>query len=1113
MANATDTCGCCEGAQSITPQPHANRPGLEALTYRVGTHATFLETMLARLSSLNPLRNLTTRAPEDPSIAFLDAWATVADVLTFYQERIANEGYLRTAMERRSILELARLIGYALRPGVAASAWLALELDKDHEVTIQPYELKAQSVPGPGEMPQTFENIEPLEARYAWNKLQPRLTQPQTITTIKDQKRIYVKGISTNLKPNDVVLLTAGDVAYKAYRVADVKADPLNDRTLVTFQVPPASSLTQAAKSALDQLADIARRYAVPAKLEQFGVSTDTQAAQEIIALLDEVGRRARASYSGADSAELAVREILTQIAAAKDTAKQRQVAHLVPWLTEITQELDAAVRPVVEAAAREKARAFAEAVMPSSGFFQPGDTLKSDPLQQVMGSLTKPPSVPPRNALSLQRNVASTFAARADTGLQLAGTFDTGIRQSLPLALANVKVTPDSSVRAYVFRAVARPFGHNAVPRPVIQGDNVKYTTYAEWQIDDPFGRRVPAFVTPGSDIEDTGTSQASDALYHRPDTLYLDGEYKIQTSGWVVIEGAQFPGNPLSLNLGKGEATASQLSLAAYGISGKATRLGLTEPNRWLTAGSTSFAPVHTTVVYCESEELPLAEEPIEAPICGGDTEIELDSLYSGLQSGRWIIVSGERDDIVDEEGNKVRGVKTAELVMLAEVTQKVKEIAAQNAARYHYYYYGPIGLPGDRTHTFIKLAKKLEYCYRRDTVTLYGNVVKATHGETRRETLGSGDGSQAFQSFGLKQPPLTFVASPTPAGADSTLKVYVNDVQWHETDSLYEPGAADRQFIIKTDDDSKTTVVFGNGHYGARLPTGIENIRAQYRNGIGKAGNVRAEQISQLMSKPLGLRGVINPLRASGGADKESRDTARRNAPLTVTALDRLVSVSDYADFARTFAGIGKAAATTITDGRREWVHATIAGADDIPIDETSDLYRNLLQALHDYGDPYQPVALQVRELLLLVVSARVRILADYQWEPVAKAIRAKLLETFSFERYELGQDVLLSAVISTIQSVPGVAYVDVDVLGGVPEKKTDKDAEKKPIRRLLTPEEIAATVADLLQRNVSLRQPDPRVWVNLADFEDGAMRPAQLAYLMPTVADTLVLNQIM
>src|SRR6476646_938632 len=125
------SCGCCEGVAVLTPMPTGNRPGLDALSYRVGTHATFLETMKARLSSADfpELRGLTTRAADDPSIALLDGWATVGDVLTFYQERIANEGYLRTAVERRSVLELARAIGYELNPGVAASTFLAFTVE------------------------------------------------------------------------------------------------------------------------------------------------------------------------------------------------------------------------------------------------------------------------------------------------------------------------------------------------------------------------------------------------------------------------------------------------------------------------------------------------------------------------------------------------------------------------------------------------------------------------------------------------------------------------------------------------------------------------------------------------------------------------------------------------------------------------------------------------------------------------------------------------------------------------------------------------------------------------------------------------------------------------
>src|SRR2546423_15355513 len=136
LDNATtelNDCGCCEGISVETPETIANRPGLSAIAYRVGTHSRFRETLLARLSSSNQgaLKKLTTRDPDDFSIALLDAWATVSDVLTFYQERIANEAYLRTARERLSLLELARLIGYELAPAVAAEALLAFTIDAE----------------------------------------------------------------------------------------------------------------------------------------------------------------------------------------------------------------------------------------------------------------------------------------------------------------------------------------------------------------------------------------------------------------------------------------------------------------------------------------------------------------------------------------------------------------------------------------------------------------------------------------------------------------------------------------------------------------------------------------------------------------------------------------------------------------------------------------------------------------------------------------------------------------------------------------------------------------------------------------------------------------------
>jgi hypothetical protein len=185
--------------------------------------------------------------------------------------------------------------------------------------------------------------------------------------------------------------------------------------------------------------------------------------------------------------------------------------------------------------------------------------------------------------------------------------------------------------------------------------------------------------------------------------------------------------------------------------------------------------FRVLRSSVVFAQSEELPLAEEPVADPICKGATSwIELDGLYSELKSGRWVIVSGERADVTvddpDHPGTPVAvpGIQSSELVMLANVVQDAA-LETGSPASVGGAGADPTGdgqkaapLPGERNHTFLQFAKDLQYCYVRDKVTIYGNVVKATHGETRNETLGNGDGAKALQSFTLKQPPLTFVAA---------------------------------------------------------------------------------------------------------------------------------------------------------------------------------------------------------------------------------------------------------------------------------------------------------------------------------------------------------------
>lgn len=624
----------------------------------------------------------------------------------------------------------------------------------------------------------------------------------------------------------------------------------------------------------------------------------------------------------------------------------------------------------------------------------------------------------------------------------------------------AEASSTP-SKPTVYALRVTASLFGSTA-PRPPLLNRDGTLQDYKDWH---------------------RWTADEDEAI----NLLFLDTSYeKIQDQSYVVIQnqtGSPIFGEPSGIKIRTIE-TAVLESRAAYGAPGKTTKLTLLEdwltqlPENDQTNASNQWEDIlRGTVVYAQSEEIALALEPIADPIPEPGTRniILLADLYDGLEAGRWLVVSGERDDILD-----VTGVRAAELVMLAGVEQ-------MNAAGF-----------GDQTHSKLILANDLKYRYKRETVTIYANVVKATHGETRNEVLGSGDSSQALQSFTLRQAPLTYVAASNPKGVDSTLHVRVNEVEWHEAENLAEAGPTDLKFITRTADDDKTTIIFGNGEQGTRLPTGIENIRATYRSGIGKAGNVKAGQISLLMTRPLGVKEVINPLRASGGADRESRDQARRNAPLAVLGLDRLVSTQDYADFARKFAGIGKASAARLSDGNHQLVHVTIAGADDIPIDKTSDLYQSLFKALHDFGDPYLPITLEMRELILIIISANVRILPDYLWESVANKIRLQLLDTFSFERRDLGQDALWSEVIHAIQSVEGVAYVDIDLLGGV--------SEKNETGALRTPQEIA----DMIQAMIEEQEEKPwsRIRVDLATKN----RPAQLAFLTPDVEATLILNEV-
>ena len=115
----------------------------------------FRQGMLNQIPLLLP--NWTDRSESDFGVVLVELFAYVADILSYYQDRVANEAYLPSATQRRSVVELLRLIDYRIDPGLAASAWIHLDASADVTVTgsALPYRLKTAGVPG--EPDQNFE--------------------------------------------------------------------------------------------------------------------------------------------------------------------------------------------------------------------------------------------------------------------------------------------------------------------------------------------------------------------------------------------------------------------------------------------------------------------------------------------------------------------------------------------------------------------------------------------------------------------------------------------------------------------------------------------------------------------------------------------------------------------------------------------------------------------------------------------------------------------------------------------------------------------------------------------------------------------------------------------
>lgn len=97
--------------------------------YMARDYESFKRAMINLIPTKLP--NWTDRSEADFGIVLIEIFAHMADILSYYQDRIANESFLATARERRSVIQHLRLIGYELEPAAAATAELTLIVSND----------------------------------------------------------------------------------------------------------------------------------------------------------------------------------------------------------------------------------------------------------------------------------------------------------------------------------------------------------------------------------------------------------------------------------------------------------------------------------------------------------------------------------------------------------------------------------------------------------------------------------------------------------------------------------------------------------------------------------------------------------------------------------------------------------------------------------------------------------------------------------------------------------------------------------------------------------------------------------------------------------------------
>ena len=304
---------------------------------------------------------------------------------------------------------------------------------------------------------------------------------------------------------------------------------------------------------------------------------------------------------------------------------------------------------------------------------------------------------------------------------------------------------------------------------------------------------------------------------------------------------------------------------------------------------------------------------------------------------------------------------------------------------------------------------------------------NVLRVSRGKSvPREVLGSGDATRPGQDFALRNAPVTYLqdsASHSGENYSSTVRIWVNGVEWLEQQSFYGQPSTAHIFVTYEDDEGKTHVKTGDGVNGARLPSGVDNVVASYRYGSGAEAPAAGTLTVVTKSYP-GLRSVRNPVAAGGGADPDAASRLRELAPRSVLTFGRAVSAADYEAIALSSPGVDRVRAYWSFNAAEQRAMLTLYVGDE---ESSADAART---AILGAGESDDAVVLPATRIELNVFMTVVYD-PDYDAETVKAAVTAVILDpvegVFGSLKSRIGRAVYRSAIHAACLAVPGVVAV--------------------------------------------------------------------------------------